>query len=134
VQPESLAKLAADLGVADAVRLDGAIPHDDLPTYYRAADAVLIPSRSESFGLVAIEALASGLPVVGTAVGCIPGVVVDGWNGYVVEHPSPRHFAARLQALLLGCDPGRTPQAALESSAEYDWRRTASRLAALYDG
>ncbi|MGH2725435.1 MAG: glycosyltransferase, partial [Actinomycetota bacterium] len=81
VQPESLVKLAAELGIADLIRLDGTVPHDDIPAYYRAADVTLISSRSESFGLVAIESSACGTPVVASAVGGLRVTVRDDVTG-----------------------------------------------------
>ena len=74
-EPERLAKLAAALGVADRVHLVPAQPHETLADVYRAADLLLVPSRSESFGLVALEAQACGTPVLATRVGgLVPGV------------------------------------------------------------
>ena len=69
-------------------------PHELLSTYYRAADVVLVPSRSESFGLVALEAAACGTPVVAAAVGGLRTLVDHGRTGFLVEGRDPAAFAA----------------------------------------
>ncbi|MFY9587286.1 MAG: glycosyltransferase, partial [Actinomycetota bacterium] len=134
VQPESLAKLAADLGVAGALRLEGAIPHDDLPRYYRAADAVLIPSRSESFGLVAIEASACGAPVVASDVGGLGVTVRDGVTGLLVPSFEPVAYADALSRVL--SDPSLAAamgSAGSHFARRFDWRRASIDLMAVYE-
>ncbi|MDQ3107004.1 MAG: glycosyltransferase, partial [Actinomycetota bacterium] len=71
-------KLVADLGLAGRVRFVAPQPHELLSTFYRAADVCVVPSRSESFGLVALEAAACGIPVVAAAVGGLTSLVEDG--------------------------------------------------------
>ena len=134
VQPGSLAKLAADLGIADALRLEGAIPHDDLPRYYRAADAVLIPSRSESFGLVAIEASACGAPVVASDVGGLGVTVRDGVTGLLVPSFEPLEYADALSRVL--SDPSLAAAMGTAGShfaRRFDWRRASIDLLAVYE-
>ena len=75
-------------------------PHQLLPTYYQAADACLVPSRSESFGLVALEAAACGLPVIASNVGGLRDNVVDGVTGLLVNERDPAEFAAAIDNLL----------------------------------
>ena len=70
------------------------VPHHLLSTYYRAADVVLVPSRSESFGLVALEAAACGTPVVAAAVGGLRTLVDHGRTGFLVEGRDPAVFAS----------------------------------------
>ena len=77
-------------------------PHHLLSTFYRAADVVLVPSRSESFGLVALEAAACGTPVVAAAVGGLRTLVDHGRTGFLVEGRDPAVFAAYTDA-----DPGQ---------------------------
>ena len=91
---ERIGKLAASLGVADRIRFADPQPHHMLSTYYRAADVVLVPSRSESFGLVALEAAACGTPVVAAAVGGLRTLVEHGRTGFLVEGRDPEVFAA----------------------------------------
>lgn len=134
VQPESLQKLAAELGIAEALRLDGAIPHDDLPRYYRAADAVLIPSRSESFGLVAIEASACGAPVVASDVGGLGVAVRDGVTGLLVPSFDPLAYADALSRVL--SDPALADAMGTAGShfaRRFDWRRASIDLLAVYE-
>ena len=75
-------------------------PHELLSTYYRAADVCVVPSRSESFGLVALEAAACGTPVVAAAVGGLRTLVDHGRTGYLVEEPDPEAFAAWVRQIL----------------------------------
>ena len=112
---ERIDKLVAELGVADQVRTVAPVPHHLLSTYYRAADVVLVPSRSESFGLVALEAAACGTPVVAAAVGGLRTLVEHGVTGFLVERRDPVAFAAHAEQILRrrpcwrrSC-PGRRP-------------------------
>ena len=88
------------LGLGDQVTLVPPRPHHWLSTYYRAADVVLVPSRSESFGLVALEAAASGTPVVAAPVGGLRSVVDHGRTGFLVDDATPEAFAAQVAALI----------------------------------
>ena len=97
---ERIEKLAADLGVSDRVRFAAPQPHHLLSTYYRAADVVLVPSRSESFGLVALEAAACGTPVVAAAVGGLRTLVDHGRTGFLVEGRDPAVYAAYAEQIL----------------------------------
>ena len=92
--------LAAELGVVDRIRFVPAQPHHLLSTFYRAADVVLVPSRSESFGLVALEAAACGTPVVAAAVGGLRTLVRHGASGFLVAGRDPSHFAKYADAIL----------------------------------
>ena len=91
-------------GLQPAVRLLPPQRHEMLSSYYRAADACVVPSHSESFGLVALEAAACGVPVVAAAVGGLTTLVDDGRTGYLVEGRDPADFARPLAAIL--ADPG----------------------------
>ena len=95
-----LMDLATALGVADRVMLFPPQPQERLADFYAAADVVLVPSRSESFGLVALEAQACGTPVVAARVGGLPFVVEHGRTGFLVEGHDPGEHAARLLQLL----------------------------------
>jgi D-inositol-3-phosphate glycosyltransferase len=92
--------LIATHGLGDAVRWVPPQPHEMLSTYFRAADVCVVPSRSESFGLVALEAAACGIPVVAAAVGGLTTLVDDGRTGYLIEDRQPGAYAERLGALL----------------------------------
>ena len=110
-------------------------PHDDVPCVYRAADVVLVPSRSESFGLVAVEAQACGTPVVASRVGGLAYAVADGRSGYLVPGHDPADYAAALRPILF--DPAtaeRLREGAIEHAERFSWEVTADRLLELYQG
>ena len=130
---EKVRALVDELGLHERVQLVEPQPHHLLSTYYRAADVVVVPSRSESFGLVALEAAASGIPVVAASVGGLRTVVEDDVTGFLVESRDPAEFASRVDALL--ADPERAAamgRAAAKGAARYAWSTTAGRLRRLY--
>ena len=125
--------LAAELGVDDRVVFVEPQPHHLLSSYYRAADVVIVPSRSESFGLVALEAAACGIPVVASAVGGLLNVVHDGVTGLLVEGRRPERFARAITQLI--DDPvGAAAMGAAASgrARPFTWSFTAARLRRLY--
>lgn len=95
-----LESVAAEVGVSEAVRFLGPKAHDTLADWYAAADVVAVPSFYESFGLVAVEAMACGTPVVASRVGGLASTVVDGRTGYLVPWRCPEPFAERIELLL----------------------------------
>lgn len=131
--PDALRRLADELGVGDRVAILAPRAQEELAALYRAADAVLVPSRSESFGLVALEAQACGTPVVASAVGGLAHVVEDGAGGRLVDADDPEAFAAALapyltdpQARDLAGEAGRV------RAREYGWQATAEATVAVY--
>ncbi len=121
------------LDLQDRVTFVDPQPHHLLSTYYRAADVVVVPSRSESFGLVALEAAACGVPVVGAAVGGLRTLVEHGHTGFLVEGRDPTAFAARIDELV--DQPVRAAamgRAAARLAAGFSWSTTAARLRRLY--
>ena len=128
-----LRALAEELGVGGRLRFLGAVPHERLPLYYAAADVVAVPSLYESFGLVAVEAMATGVPVVASRVGGLTTTVEDGRTGYLVPWHCPEPFAERIE-LLLRNEPLRRSmgEAAARSMHRYAWGAVASELRALY--
>ena len=125
--------LVGELGLDDNVHFVEPQPHHLLSTYYRAADLVLVPSRSESFGLVALEAAACGTPVVASAVGGLLSLVSDHETGRLIDGRDPCDYARAVAALLDA--PGRRAamgQAALERARRYTWSFAAARLRRLY--
>ena len=125
--------LAADLGVASRIRFIPPQPHHLLSTYYRAADVCLVPSRSESFGLVALEAAACGVPVVASAVGGLLTLVEHGRTGYLVEGRDPLDYAGWVDMVL--DDPVLHRRLSVSAAAKariYTWSTSAARLRRLY--
>lgn len=130
--PADLHALAAELGVTDAVRLLPARPQETLASLYRAADVVVVPSRSETFGLVALEAQASGTPVVAAGVGGLIEVLRSGGGVLVDGHDPGDH--ARAVVRLLSDAPHRATvtAAALASAGDSSWDGTAMKLIDVY--
>ena len=128
-----LRAVADEVGVSDAVSFVGAVPHERLQTYYSAADVVAVPSFYESFGLVAIEALASGVPVVASRVGGLTSTVADGRTGYLIPWRCPGPFAEKLD-LLFENESLRAAlgAAAARSMQPYSWDAVAASLHDLY--
>jgi D-inositol-3-phosphate glycosyltransferase len=132
---ERLRRQARSRGVADRVTFVPPQPHDRLVHYYRAADLLVMPSRSESFGLVAAEAQASGLPVVASRVGGLPYVIGSSVSGLLVNDHNPRSFAAASTAILDHPDfRDNLSKGAIEFAKRFSWSATANRLIDLYDG
>jgi D-inositol-3-phosphate glycosyltransferase len=110
-------------------------PHSELADHYRAADVVIVPSRSESFGLVAAEAQACGTPVVASNIGGLPYVVNASESGLLVNHHDPHAFAAAIAAILdYPSFAERLSNGAVDHSQKFSWEATADRLLELYDG
>ena len=131
---QRIEKLIADLGLADRVTMVPPRPHHVLSTYYRAADLCLVPSRSESFGLVALEAAACGTPVVASDVGGLRTLVDHGRTGLRVSGRNPDHYAAAVRRIL--DDPAlaeRLSVRAAEAATAYTWTSMAARLRRVYD-
>jgi D-inositol-3-phosphate glycosyltransferase len=120
-------------GLRSRVRFLGAVDHDDLANYYDLADVFVMPSLTETFGLVALEAQALGTPVVASAVGGLTEVIADGQTGTLVAARQPQAFADAIAALL--DDPDlreRMGEAARTRAATFTWERASDRLAAIY--
>jgi len=125
--------LASELGVAGRVVFFPPQPHERLRDFYAAAEAVILPSRSESFGLVALEAQACGTPVIGAAVGGLRYTVADGSSGMLVEGHDPGAYADRILALLRDPALARSmSQAAIGHAARFSWDATAAGLGEVY--
>ncbi|TML93453.1 MAG: glycosyltransferase [Actinobacteria bacterium] len=130
---ERVRDLVAELGLASRVRFVDPQPHHLLSSYYRAADVCLVPSRSESFGLVALEAAACGTPVVAAAVGGLRTLVDHGHTGFLVEGPDPDGFAAYVREVI--DNPRLADELGVNAAARagrYRWSITAARLRRLY--
>jgi D-inositol-3-phosphate glycosyltransferase len=130
---ERIEKLAASLGVSDRVRFTAPQPHHMLSTFYRAADVVLVPSRSESFGLVALEAAACGTPVVAAAVGGLRTLVDHGRTGFLVEGRDPAVYTAYAEQIL--ANPALADELSAQAARrarDFTWSTAAGRLRRIY--
>jgi D-inositol-3-phosphate glycosyltransferase len=133
--PGRLDGLAASLGIAGHVRQEPPCPQAELADWYRAATTVLVPSHSESFGLVALEAQACGTPVVAAAVGGLRTAVRDGISGVLVDGHHPDSYASVLAKLV--ASPSRLAalsRGAIEHASGFGWAVTADRLIGVYTG
>lgn len=125
---------AASAGIAANVEFRGAVPHDDLPNYYSAADVCVVPSYYESFGLVAVEAMACGTPVVASRVGGLVSTVTDGVTGYLIPWRCPEPFAEKLEVLLGNPElRANFSRAARKSVERFRWSTVGLRIADVYD-
>ncbi|MBI2724246.1 MAG: glycosyltransferase [Chloroflexi bacterium] len=133
-QIRDLRELAARLGVDHHISFVGAVEHDELPLYYNAADVCVVPSHYESFGLVAVEAMACGTPVVASRVGGLTSTIMDGETGYLIPWRCPEPFAERLE-LLLDNDELRASfgRAGLEAVERFRWANVAEAMVDLYE-
>ena len=132
-ESEQAHALVDELGLHDRVHFVAPQPHHILSTYYRAADVVLVPSRSESFGLVALEAAACGVPVVASAVGGLLSLVDDRRTGRLIDGRDPTDYAKAI-AEILDDDAlaAAMSGAAVERARRYTWSFAAARLRRLY--
>ncbi|GIW17988.1 MAG: glycosyl transferase family 1 [Tepidiforma sp.] len=125
---------AARLGIAGRLHFTGAVDHAELPRYYSAADVCVVPSFYESFGLVAVEAMACGTPVVASRVGGLQSTVIDGVTGYLIPWRCPEPFTEKLDVLLanpeLRANFGRAARASVE---RFRWSTVGLRIADVYD-
>ena len=131
---ERLKELTTWLGIDDVVRFAPPVPREDLPQWYRASDLVCVPSYSESFGLVALEAQACGTPVVATAVGGLRTAVADGISGVLVDGHDPRAWSSVLARLLQ--EPQRRvllSMGAVEHASHFGWDATSRGTLDIYD-
>ncbi|BFV58531.1 D-inositol-3-phosphate glycosyltransferase [Kitasatospora sp. CMC57] len=132
-KPESLQKLAAQLGIGDVVRFHPPVGQAELAEWYRAATALVMPSYSESFGLVALEAQACGTPVVAAAVGGLPVAVQDSLTGALVPGHEPRDWARALRPYVTDAQlVHRQGVAAAAHAAAFGWETAAASTAEVY--
>jgi D-inositol-3-phosphate glycosyltransferase len=124
---------ATTLRIQHRITFAGRVDQETLPQYYSAADVLVLPSYYESFGLVALEALACGTPVVTTPVGAMEEIIKDGATGYIARDPNPQHFARHIEAVLLKQQQNGISPAQIRSSVvEYTWTRSSSLLLDAY--
>jgi D-inositol-3-phosphate glycosyltransferase len=133
--PDRLTELARALGIGGLVRLEPPCPQPELADWYRAATVVMVPSYSESFGLVAAEAQACGTPVIAASVGGLRTAVQDGVSGILVDGHDPASYARVLAGLF--ASPGlraRLAHGAVQHASRFGWGLTVDRLLTVYAG
>jgi D-inositol-3-phosphate glycosyltransferase len=133
-EKERLKAVATASGVRDRVDFLGSVAHHELPYFYAAADVCVMPSYSESFGLVALEAQACGRPVVASGVSGLRSVVRDEVSGYLIDGHDPAIYAERIGRLL--ADPELAQQMGRRGrllAQRFSWTRTADRLGGLFE-
>ncbi|MGH9167636.1 MAG: glycosyltransferase, partial [Acidimicrobiia bacterium] len=122
-------------GLAGRVRFLAPQPQRSLPVFYQAADVLLVPSRTESFGLVAVEAQACGLPVVAAKVGGLVYAVDSGRSGLLVEGHQPADYAAAAGRIIT--DPRlarRLGEGGIRWAEDFSWQAAGQRMLELYEG
>jgi D-inositol-3-phosphate glycosyltransferase len=133
-EKERLKAIASEVGVRDRVDFVGSVAHHELPYFYASADVCVMPSYSESFGLVALEAQACGCPVVASGVSGLRSVVRDEVSGYLIDEHDPAAYAERIGRLLenseLAQQMGRRGRLLAQ---RFSWTRTADRLEELFE-
>ncbi len=127
-------RLSSELGINDMISFIGRIEQGDLPPYYSAADLLAVPSYHESFGLVALEALACGTPVVATEVGAMNSVICEGKTGSIVVDSRPLAFARAIHDFV------SKPRHAMESvdsirnsARQFNWSHIAKAMIEEYE-
>lgn len=129
----ALQGLAQRLGVAHRLHLLGPVPVRAMPDLYAAADLVVVPSTYESFGMVALEGMACGKPVVAARSGGLTSLVVHGKTGYLVERACPRTYAFRLETLLASPDLRRAMgEQAAQHARDFSWDTWATQMLSWY--
>jgi D-inositol-3-phosphate glycosyltransferase len=125
---EKLKKLSWELKIEDSIIFQGMVKHDQLTDYYNAADVCVVPSYYESFGLVALEALACGTPVVATDVGDLRNIILQEKTGYVVADNTPEELAAGIDRFLRPNLDARSIQANRASVSRFSWARVSESV------
>jgi len=131
---EKLKVLAKFLKIEDVTHFVDPVSRENLPDWYRASDLVCVPSYSESFGLVALEAQACGTPVVATAVGGLRTAISDGISGSLVDGHDPKAWSAVISRLI--AEPQRRlllSMGAVEHASHFGWENTARKTLDVYD-
>lgn len=131
---QNLQQLSGKFGIQKSVRFVGRVEQNKLPPYYSAADALVVPSYYESFGLVGLESLACGTPVVATRVGAMERILEDGKTGHVVADATPRGLANSIEKIISNsANPLLSAQAIRASVLKYGWSNVASAVVNEYD-
>jgi D-inositol-3-phosphate glycosyltransferase len=119
--------LACDLGISDSVTFTGLVKHEELADYYNAASLFALPSHYETFGLVALESLACGTPVIATDVGDLKSIIRQGETGYIIDDNSPEVLASKMSLLLRSYERASAPEIRA-SVSRFAWPNIAEQV------
>jgi D-inositol-3-phosphate glycosyltransferase len=126
---QNLRQLSGKFGIQKSVHFVGRVEQNKLPPYYSAADTLVVPSYYESFGLVGLESLACGTPVVATRVGAMEDIIEDGKTGHVVADLSPRGLANSIEKIISNSTgPLASAHAIRASVRKYGWPNVAAAV------
>ena len=130
---KKLQKMTWDFGINDMIHFAGRVEQKDLPFYYSAADVLVVSSYHESFGLVALEALACGTPVVATDVGGMKRIIDEGKTGVVIKNNDPYPFARKISRFLsMSCDKAASAESTRASVLRFGWSNIADAIISEY--
>ena len=139
-EKETLVRRCRELGLEKNVTFSGTLRTEDLPSYYQSADVFVLPSvnksgRTEALGVVLLEAMASGCPVIGSNVGGIPDIITDGENGFLVPEQSPEILAEKIVQILSNPDLKRKFRINGRETAQklFSWESISYRFSEVYD-
>ncbi|MBI3894345.1 MAG: glycosyltransferase family 4 protein [Acidobacteria bacterium] len=130
---EPLQRMVQELGLVDCIGFNGECPNDLIPRFLQTADMLVVPSRTEGFGIVVLEGMCAGLPIVASATGGIPEIITHGRHGWLVPPENPRALAEALLSAIR--DRARWPDYAMQNRNDvrrYDWRHISARYAKTY--
>jgi len=131
-QGQALQKMAVELGIERRVKFFGSVPQSRLPLFYSAADVCAIPSYYESFGMVALESLACGTPILATNVGDMKNIVRSDEMGSIVADNSPLSLASEISGLIYAPEDGKLFEARRETIAGFSWSAIADKMLSEY--
>ncbi|MBA7507586.1 N-acetyl-alpha-D-glucosaminyl L-malate synthase [subsurface metagenome] len=130
---DRLEQLAKNLGLSSYVKFVGEVPYKEVPEYMAASDVFVLPSLSEGFPNVILEAMASGMPIVATRVGGLAEIIKDGDNGFLVEPGNPQQLAEKVLLILKDKElRERISRNNKEAAKEYSWEGIVDRLEKVY--
>jgi D-inositol-3-phosphate glycosyltransferase len=133
-RPDALVTLAEQLGVSDVVKFVPPTSRAELVKWFQAATVCVVPSYSESFGLVAIEAQACGTPVIAARVGGLPTAVRDGISGVLVDGHDPKIWAQQILAVAMNDElRAKLSIGAIAHASHFGWEDTTDKLISVYN-
>jgi D-inositol-3-phosphate glycosyltransferase len=131
-QVQTMQHLTEDLDIEERVRFIGSVAQSKLPVYYSASDVCAIPSYYESFGMVALESLACGTPIVATNVGGLQDIIRNNRTGRIVPDNSPHRLASEITALFNRTENEEYIRDCLDAAAIFSWKNIAAKILGVY--